>query len=70
MRIRDIGVGLVNIFCLLLVILSCQKIPKPEKILNSDDNTLALEHTCESCHTNKTILAILAQDRGEAGGGG
>ena len=56
--------------CLLILAMSCQRIPTPDSIVNSDGVDPSLEHTCESCHSNKTILTILAQARGEAGGGG
>lgn len=55
---------------LLFVALSCEKIIDTSKVLNSTTADADLIHTCESCHSNKTILTILSHARGEAGGGG
>lgn len=60
----------LSIGWLLIIVIGCQRISTPESITNSDNVDPSLEHTCESCHSNKTILTILAQARGEAGGGG
>ena len=55
------------IFTALLILVSCEKTPPL-----SDNLSDELDFTCESCHTNESVLAQLAPDTGEdaSDGGG
>ncbi|MBC8214623.1 MAG: hypothetical protein ISR90_06495 [Candidatus Marinimicrobia bacterium] len=55
----------VFVFALLLILVSCEKIPPL-----SDNLSDELDFTCESCHINEAVLAQLAPDTGEDAGGG
>ena len=56
---------LISTILIVLFFTNCEKI---EPIVNNSPDEV--EFTCESCHTNGTVLALLAPDTGDAGGGG
>jgi len=55
----------VSLLLILVLTMNCEKKPPLSDYLSDE-----VDFTCESCHTNESVLAQLAPDTGEDDGGG
>jgi len=67
MQYNFIKMSAILLFAVLLLLVSCEKTPPLSENISDE-----LDFTCESCHTNESVLAQLAPDTGEdaSDGGG